>query len=275
MSRHLCVAALVLLASPACVHVPAAGSEIPLRVMTYNIRFGNGNLAATAQAIRSAAPDLVGLQEVDVRWAERSSFADQAALLGQELGMQVRFGRIYQLQGARLEDPPREFGVALLSNFPILDWSNHILTRLSTQETNPVPAPLPGFLEATIDVRGNTVRVFNTHLDYRADPQVRQQQVAEMLSYVEGTSAPTLLFGDLNAPPDAPEIQPLLERLHDTWPASAGPGLTVPADEPRKRIDYVLISKHFRVRSASVPVTLASDHRPVVVDLVMPGAAAR
>jgi len=77
------------------------------------------------------------------------------------------------------------------------------------------------------------------------------------------------LFGDLNAPPDAPEIQALLERLHDSWPESAGPGLTDPADEPRKRIDYVLVSKHFRVRSASVPVTLASDHRPVVVDLIL------
>jgi endonuclease/exonuclease/phosphatase family metal-dependent hydrolase len=77
------------------------------------------------------------------------------------------------------------------------------------------------------------------------------------------------LFGDLNAPPDAPEIQPLLQRLHDAWPPSAGPGLTDPADVPAKRIDYVLTSDHFQVRAASVPVTLASDHRPVVVDLTL------
>ncbi|HVS59706.1 MAG TPA: endonuclease/exonuclease/phosphatase family protein [Gemmatimonadaceae bacterium] len=260
---------LGLLAGVACAHLPAASSEIPLRVMTYNIRSGNGNLVGTADAIRASAPDLVALQEVDVNWAERSSFVDQAATLGQQLRMQVRFARIYQLAGTRPQDPPREFGVALLSKFPILDWSNHIITRLSTQETNPVPAPLPGFLEAKIDVSGTTVRVFNTHLDYRSDPRVRQQQVAEMLAYIGDTSAPTLLFGDLNAPSDAPEIQLLLERLHDAWPTSAGPGLTDPADEPRKRIDYVLVSKHFRVRSATVPVTLASDHRPVVVDLIL------
>jgi endonuclease/exonuclease/phosphatase family metal-dependent hydrolase len=113
------------------------------------------------------------------------------------------------------------------------------------------------------------VRIFDTHLDYRADPRVRQQQVTDMLAYIGDASVPTLLFGDLNAPPDAPEIQPLFERLHDTWPASAGAGLTDPADVPQKRIDYVLASKHFRVRSATVPVTLASDHRPVVVDLVL------
>src|SRR2546423_6744794 len=261
----------VVLAVVACAHIPrpGGGSKIPLRVMTYNIRSGNGDLAGTAAAIRASSPDLVGLQEVDVHWADRSNFDDQASALGQQLCMQVRFARIYQLPAARQGDPPREFGVALLSKFAFLDFSNHIITRLSTQEPNPVPAPLPGFLEARINIRGDTVRVFDTHLVYRADPRVRRQQVAEMLAYIGDPSAPTLLFGDLNAPPDAPEIATLLQRLHDAWPASSGPGLTDPADVPLKRIDYVLISKHFRVRSASVPATLASDHRPVVIDLVL------
>jgi endonuclease/exonuclease/phosphatase family metal-dependent hydrolase len=260
---------LSLLAALACAHLPASGSDIPLRVMTYNIRSGNGDLAGTASAIRAAAPDIVALQEVDVHWAERSNFVDQATVLGQQLRMQARFARIYLLAGALPQDPPRAFGVALLSKFPILDWTNHIITRPSTQETNPVPGPLPGFLEARIDVSGTPVRVFDTHLDYRSDPSVRRQQTSEMLAYIGSISSPTLLFGDLNAPPDAPEIQPLLQRLHDAWPESAGPGLTDPADVPRKRIDYVLTSSHFRVRSASVPVTLASDHRPVVVDLIL------
>jgi endonuclease/exonuclease/phosphatase family metal-dependent hydrolase len=267
--RYRLVGHLGLLAAVACAHLPARGSEIPLRVMTYNIRSGNGNLIGTAEAIRAASPDLVALQEVDVHWAARSNFVDQAAALGQALRMQVRFARIYQLAGTRPGDPPREFGVALLSRFPILEWTNHIITRLSTQEENPQPAPLPGFLEAKVDVRGTAVRVFDTHLDYRADPHVRQQQVTEMLGYIGDASEPTLLFADLNAPPDAPEIQPLLQRLHDTWPASAGPGLTYPADEPQKRIDYVLASGHFRVQSATLPATMASDHRPVVVDLVL------
>ncbi|MGH7652855.1 MAG: endonuclease/exonuclease/phosphatase family protein [Gemmatimonadaceae bacterium] len=258
-----------LLVALACAHVPVADNGIPLRVMTYNIRSGNGDLSGTVQAIQASAPDVVGLQEVDVHWAERSNFVDQAAALGEQLHMQVRFARIYQLPGARAQDPPREFGVALLSKFPILDWTNHVITRHSTQDSTAAPSPMPGFLEATLDVRGTRLRVFDTHLDYRSDPHVRAQQVSETLAYIGVPSAPTLLFGDLNAPPDAPEIQPLLERLHDSWPQSAGPGLTDPADHPRNRIDYVLVSKHFSVRGVSVPVTLASDHRPVVVDLVL------
>lgn len=252
-----------------CAHLQPRDSAIPLRVMTYNIRSGNGDLARTAETIRSFAPDIVGLQEVDVHWAERSGFADQAKLLGEMLGMQVRFGSIYSFPRADAAKPAREFGVALLSRHPIIDWKNDTLTRLSTQVRNPLPAPAPGLLEATIDVDGTVVRIFNAHLDYRSDPQVRKQQVTELLIYVGDVLEPTLVLGDLNAGPDAPELKPLLRRLRDTWLRMAEPGFTYPASKPTKRIDYVLASSHFRVRSASVPVTEASDHRPVAVELLL------
>src|SRR5215467_9056270 len=89
------VALSALLAS-GCVarsHAAAAG-ESTLRVMTYNIQSGHGALEGTAAAIRSIAPDIIALQEVDVHWADRSAFADQAAILSARLGMQVRFARI-------------------------------------------------------------------------------------------------------------------------------------------------------------------------------------
>ncbi|HEX6536475.1 MAG TPA: endonuclease/exonuclease/phosphatase family protein [Gemmatimonadaceae bacterium] len=242
-----------------------------LRVMTYNIRSGNGNLDGTAAAIRASAPDVVGLQEVDVHWAERSGFADQAAGLAERLGMHVRFARIYRLAGTSDTQPPREFGVALLSRYPIVRSRNDTLTRLSTQEASPMPTPMPGLLEATIDVHGTPVRVFDTHLDYRRDPSVRARQVREMLAYVGESAVPTIVLGDMNATPDAPELQPLLRRLHDAWAGAAGPGDTYPAEAPSKRIDYVLVSGRFHVRAAAVPATDASDHRPVVVDVVVEG----
>src|SRR3954466_4582257 len=264
------IAALTgIVAVAACAHLPAPAPEIPLRVMTYNIRFGNNDLGGIAQAIRASSPDLVALQEVDVHWAARSGFVDEATTLSQQLGMEMRFARIYQLAPTRAGDPPREFGVAVLSKFPVKYFRNHMITRLSTQDTTAAAALAPGFLEARVDVRGTSVRVFDTHLDYRADPRVRRQQVAEMLQHIGESPEPTLLFGDLNAPPDAPEIQPLFRKLRDAWPGANGPGLTDPADVPVTRIDYVLPSSRFRVRSASVPATLASDHRPVVMDLVL------
>ena len=235
--------------------------------MTYNIRSGNGDLDGTASAISAFSPDVVALQEVDVYWASRSHFADQATVLGQTLKMRVCFAHIYQLSPDLHGLPMREFGVALLSTRPMTGCANHDITRLSTQEQNPVPTPMPGFLEANVEWRGASVRVFVTHLDYRADPAVRTRQVEDMLGFIGAARAPTILMGDLNAEPNAPELQPLLARLHDAWSAGDGAGKTYPAEDPKKRIDYVLISKDFRVMSASVPGTLASDHRPVVADL--------
>jgi endonuclease/exonuclease/phosphatase family metal-dependent hydrolase len=270
MPKLIWLRALSLAASAAaCAHVQPRDPAVPLRVVTYNIRAGNGDIARTAETIRKFAPDIVGLQEVDVHWSERSGFEDQATLLGRVLGMQVRFAPIYTLPGADSTKPLRQYGVALLSRHPIIRWTNDTLTRLSTISQNPEPALAPGLLQATIEIAGATVRVFNTHLDYRADPRVRKQQVAEMLAYMGGASTPTLVLGDLNAGPDASELRPLFERLHDTWQNMAGTGFTYPANKPVKRIDYVLASSHFQVRSASVPATEVSDHRPVIADLVL------
>lgn len=258
-----------VLLSTACASLRHEPRPVPLRVMSYNIRSGNGNLDGTAAAIRASDPDVVALQEVDVHWAERSSFVDQAKGLGERLGMEVRFARIYQLRASSDTLPPREFGVALLSRYPIIRWANDSLTRLSTQDPNPLPQRMPGLLEAVVSVRGVPVRVFNTHLDYRSDPRVRQMQVSEMLNYVVVLSMPTIVCGDMNAKPEAPELRPLRDRLTDAWTGSAEQGNTYPAEQPTERIDYILVSPEFRVRSTAVPVTLASDHRPVVADLLL------
>jgi endonuclease/exonuclease/phosphatase family metal-dependent hydrolase len=262
-----CLAGLI-----AIFGAPARAQSVPsvtLRAMTYNIQYGGGSIETTSAAIRAADPDLVALQEVDVRWGARSAFVDQASVLAERLGMQVRFAPIYQLPGADASSPPREFGVALLSKYPITSFANRPLTRHSTQAESAPPSPAPGLLDATVEVRGTPIRVLNTHLDYRPDPAVRHQQVQEVLAAIGASTSPIILFGDFNAAPTAPELQPLLARLRDSWPASAGPGWTYPALEPTERIDYVLVSPQFRVVAARVPDTKASDHRPVVVDLIL------
>ena len=242
--------------------------ERPVRVVTFNIHAGHGDLARTAEAIRALSPDMVALQEVDVHWSERSGFVDQVAALASALGMEARFAPIYSLPSRDNSVVPRQFGVAFLSRHHIVTWRNDTLTRLSTQDSSATPAPAPGLLEAVVDVRGARVRIFNTHLDYRADPSVRRRQAGEMASVIAGIHEPLIVFGDLNASPDAPEIAPLFQLLRDAWPADSGHGYTYPADLPAKRIDYVLISSDFQVVGARVPSSDASDHRPVVVDLI-------
>jgi endonuclease/exonuclease/phosphatase family metal-dependent hydrolase len=156
---------------------------------------------------------------------------------------------------------------------------NHSITRLSTQDPNPVPAPAPGFLEATVQVRGARTHVYVTHLDYRGDPTVRGMQVADTRAILAANpdGANQVLLGDFNADATALELAPLWEVLQDAWavaPVRTGePGLTYPAIDPTKRIDFVTVSPHIAVRDAqtqSDPELIgASDHRAVAATVLL------
>ncbi|WP_020671937.1 endonuclease/exonuclease/phosphatase family protein [Amycolatopsis nigrescens] len=246
-----------------------AATPSALRVLSYNIHAGIGadaklDLARTARVITDSGADVVGLQEVDVHWSARSGYADQAAELAALTGMRVYFAPIYRLEPESGHTEPRQYGVALLSRYPILAGWNHQLTRLSTVDPNPVPAPAPGFAEVLLRVPGGPLRAYVTHLDFRPDPAIRQVQVGETVHILDRHRGRQVLFGDFNAEPSAPELAPLFGRLPDAWPYPSG-GLTYPAQAPVKRIDYVTSS--LVARSAQVPVTPASDHLPVLTEL--------
>jgi len=268
---------------------PAAYAASPpaasVRVATYNIHAGAGqdnvyDLARTAAAIRSLRADVVGLQEVDVHWGARSEWQDTATELANRLDMYVAFAPIYSLDPVTDGDPRREFGVAVLSKYPLVSFENHDITRLSTQDPNPVPAPAPGFLEAVVRAKGVLTHVYVTHLDYRGDPTVRAMQVEDTRRIMahDPPGEPQILLGDLNADPTAPELAPLWTELEDAWAVAqvrrGEPGLTYPASTPVKRIDVVAASTGITVPLADVPdtdlATTASDHRPVVATLLLP-----
>jgi endonuclease/exonuclease/phosphatase family metal-dependent hydrolase len=239
--------------------------------MTWNIAAGHGDLGRIAQVIRSIDPDVVALQEVDVKWSERSAFVDQADSLSKFLHMNVRFAPIYDLPSETSTAVPgigsRRFGVAMLSRYPVVSWKNHEITRLSTQEQNPVPAKAPGFLETILDVNGTQMRVFSTHLDYRADPSVREKQVADMMEIIGQSTMPTILAGDLNATPAAAELTPLMSKFRDAASTPDGGEKTYPAINPARRIDYVLVSKELTVKEVRIAASDASDHRPVMLTM--------
>ncbi|MER5683395.1 endonuclease/exonuclease/phosphatase family protein [Streptomyces sp. NPDC002205] len=256
--------------------VPPAGAaghghSVPLRVATYNIHAGAGmdnvfDLDRQAAELRALDADVIGLQEVDVHWDTRSQWRDVAGELAERLHMRVSFAPIYSLDPTTPGAPRREFGVAVLSRYRIVSAENHEITRLSTQVPNPVPAPAPGFGEVVVRVKGMPVHVYVTHLDYRGDPSVRIAQVADTRRVMAEDEGRKVLLGDFNAEPGAPELAPLWEELADAEPGAP----TYPALNPVKRIDFVAVSKDgVRVRDAAVAETLASDHRPVVADLLL------
>ncbi|GAA1136314.1 hypothetical protein GCM10009630_39130 [Kribbella jejuensis] len=253
-----------------------------LTVASYNIHAGAGednvfDLDRTARALKALDADVIGLQEVDVHWDKRSNWLDTIAELATRLGMYPAFAPIYDLDPPAAGQPRRQYGVGVLSRFPLVNVENHSITRLSTQDPNPVPAPAPGFLEVEIEVRGRRVHVYCTHLDYRADPTVRRMQVADTLAILaqDPSAELQILVGDFNAEPRAPELAPLWTRLTDSWTAAAattGGPFTYPAVAASKRIDFVTVGAGLHVRKAQVPAEVplaeaASDHRPMIADL--------
>jgi endonuclease/exonuclease/phosphatase family metal-dependent hydrolase len=249
---------------------------VQLRMMSYNIHAGADqdnvfDLERQAAVIEAQRPDVVALQEVDVHWSARSDYTDEASWLARRLGMRVFFGAIYSLPPERPGAPPREYGLAILSRFPILAAENHKITRVSTQVPDPAPGLVPGFPEIVIRVRGVLVHVYDTHLDFRADPAVRRAQVADMLAIMNERPGATILAGDFNATPDAAELAPLWAELGDVMTRPGRVDIpTYPANAPRQRIDYVTAAPDIGVLGRWVPDTVASDHRPVVADLLIP-----
>src|SRR5690606_23370805 len=86
-----------------------------LRVLTYNIKHGatlrgDFDLDRIAGVIRGAEPDLVALQEVDVR-TRRARGMDIAGELASRTRLYPAFGRAMPYDGG-------DYGVAILSRFP-------------------------------------------------------------------------------------------------------------------------------------------------------------
>jgi endonuclease/exonuclease/phosphatase family metal-dependent hydrolase len=244
--------------------------ERPLRVATFNIHHGAGvdglvDLERIARVVEEGGSQVIGLQEVDRHFGERSSFVDQALWLSERLDMHVVFGANLDLDPLTPGAPRRQYGTAILSRYRIREWRNTLLPRPEGGEQR-------GLLEARIRARGAWVRVFNTHLQHNSQAE-RLAQIARIREIMAQSSDSVVLLGDLNATPETPEIAAITEDLADAWvEAGVGDGFTYDSVTPHARIDYVLTSSDVVARTAVVVATDASDHLPVVVDLALPGS---
>ncbi len=105
-----------------------------------------------------------------------------------------------------------------------------------------------------------------THLGL--SPEERVRHANEALETLSPLRDPVVLGGDLNDLPGGPAVRVLLQRFRDSFPTvGAEPAFTHPAEAPVRRIDYVLTSG-LSVQKATVVPLIASDHLPVVVELV-------
>lgn len=231
-----------------------------LRVMTYNIHHGEGldgkvDLLRIAQLIQREGADIVALQEVD-KGVARTARRDFPAELAELTGMACVFSNNFPYQGG-------EYGNAVLTRFPVLRVTNTPYQMLREGEQR-------GLLQLVLDVRGRELVFMNTHIDYRPDDAERMLNVAQILGAAKGRAGrPIILCGDFNATPESRVCRRLSEDFEDTWArVGLGDGFTSPAQQPKKRIDYIWIAKDKSLEPLKVwvPQSDASDHLPVVAE---------
>ena len=260
-SAAILAALLLSLAAPLYAQTPQPGPPTQLRVMTWNIHHAEGvdgklDMQRIADVIKAQKPDLVALQEVDHR-TERTRKMDQPAQLAQLTGMHASFGKAIDYQGgeygqvilSRWLIPSQSLEVVKLPGDPTKEQRIALVARLKPGESAPV------------------IRFVSTHLDHTRDSTDRPGQASHLQQHLGSGEEPTILAGDLNDVPDGE----VMRRLGRDWmDAARDAGPTIPAAQPTRRIDYILVrpAARWRVLEAKVlDEPVASDHRPVVVTL--------
>ncbi len=283
----------------------AAAAPDSLRVATYNLenylsadRRVEGSFRrdypkpeaekeALRTVIRQMDADILAVQEIgDTRYLNE---------LQRDLS---REGVVYA-HTAWLEGEDRERHLALLSRVPITLTRRH--TDLSFTYLGGSGLVRRGLLEVRLGAGGGELTCFVLHLKSRFtersdDPQSAVFRAAEATAVrnrilsVADPAGRYLILGDLNDSPSSRPVRLLLRRgetvvAHlldagdprgDTWTHRQA------REDVYSRLDYVLASPGLlpsvvggRARVVDLPETrLASDHRPVVVDLEWPAASA-
>lgn len=246
-----------------------------LRLMTYNVHRCVGadrklDVERVAEVIAAERPDVVALQELDVRRA-RTRGVDQAHRLAELLKMSFHFHPAMAVE-------EELYGDAILTALP---------ERRIKAKALPLYRRVPGLeprgaLWVEVEVGGTKVQIINTHLGLI--PQEQKRQAAALLGPewmgADAWVAPGVVLGDFNATPYSATYRMLRTALRDAqapspaWPRPAT--ATFPSSFPFMRIDHVFLTKGLETRGVRSPydarARIASDHLPLVVDLEITAA---
>ncbi|HEY3411941.1 MAG TPA: endonuclease/exonuclease/phosphatase family protein [Armatimonadota bacterium] len=226
-------------------------SESKLTLVTYNIHHAAGmdrriSIPRVSGVLKDTDADVVCLQEVDCR-VVRSRRSHQPRLLAKALGMKAVFG-------ATLKWPlGAGYGNLALSRLPLIAAHTHHL---------PLGEEPRGIVEMHVQAPFGPIAIFGTH--WGLSEEERAEQAEATARFIRHAKLPALLAGDLNEGPDG-RAHAVLTAAGLTRLGTSDP--TFPADDPAACIDHVYGTQQWRVEETYAIPSLASDHRPVVVEL--------
>jgi endonuclease/exonuclease/phosphatase family metal-dependent hydrolase len=244
-----------------CFQSGAQKNKLGIRVMTYNIRHASPpsapskiDLDTFVDIIKKQNPDILALQEVDVKTRRSGVSIDEASEIGSRTGMHAFFGKAIDFDGG-------QYGIAILSKYPVDTVQLFRLPSIGDAEARVV-------LVATIRIKDKIIAFACTHLDAEKGDDARLLQVKTIGEIQKGIKYPLVLAGDLNAEAGSPVIS-YIDNVFKRSCTGNCP-LTIPNDKPVSTIDYVVYrpSDHFKVISHKVlDESYASDHLPLVAEL--------
>ncbi len=237
---------LCLIAS--MVYFPACVSAQALRIMSYNVRNALGmdkktDYERVANVIKAANPDIVAVQELDSN-TRRSGNKYVLQEVGSRCGYHYSYFPAIEFDGGK-------YGVGILSK------------EIPVKLTN---VPLPGREEnRTLGIAEFKKYVlFVVHLSLtEADRDASVNIIREQSKKI---TKPIFLAGDFNSEPGSNAIN-LFKKTG--WKLLSGEAFTFPSNKPDICIDYIFArnGKYTVTATHVVNDSMASDHRPVVIDL--------
>ncbi|MFP4087941.1 MAG: endonuclease/exonuclease/phosphatase family protein [Desulfobacteraceae bacterium] len=261
--------------NPPRVGVKGAGSACPpalnpsghLSVMTYNAHScvgtdGKIRPVRIARLIARLAPDMVAVQELDTR-RRRTGGTDQAAIIGEELGMAHVF--LPLVAGKR-----GHYGIAVFCKWPFETVKAQTFDIASSKGREP-----RGAVWIQTCLAGQTVHLVNTHLGLSRRERLAQIQILLGPKWLGGlkNGSPMILCGDFNAHPRSLVYGLVQRELKDVQTGCPGhaPQATFASYRPFMRIDHIFVSDAFTVEQVCVAkggsALVASDHLPLKAEL--------
>ena len=228
---------------------------------------GRLDVRRIARVISQSHADIVALQELDVRRA-RSGFRDQAEEVARLLEMQCHFHPAWQLED-------EHYGDAILSRVPL----EHVRAGTLPSQSNRHEPRGAIWVQAELEP-GLEVQIVNTHLSiYPSERRLQSEALADDWVRPAKECGAVIVCGDFNALPNSPSYRAIdrLTRDVQIYGARHKAAATFFSPKPLARIDHIFVTDDVGVEATHVIDTrlarVASDHLPLIADLVVPRTA--
>jgi endonuclease/exonuclease/phosphatase family metal-dependent hydrolase len=238
---------------------PPAIAPAELRVMTFNVHQGYDyrglpSLPRIARTIEAAAPDLVGLEEVNRGWDFLGGDDVVGWLRWRLPTYDVTYGPTHR----------QMWGNAILSRYRVSDRGSSPFAKQAARFHY-------GYAWIRIKSVTGDVLFVAAHLAPHLTGGTLESRSAQAgeLTALWGNRPHTVITGDFNSDPDDPAIQQTVGSGLQDFGSSIAPGRasTSPVDAPEHRIDYLFATPDVSLLSVSVLPSHASDHLAVVANI--------